>query len=866
MEEKKNDFEKSKSTTNNNTILSYIKINHKSNLEELDSENQSLVLMELVNSLSVDREEVGEGINKFFDTILPENKEGEKFLINIALANTINNSKKIDTNLYEQYMDEIINLKITKTFTLTIDYAAKIAYILSVIYFKLKKNKKINDYNDLIKQMKKYKINYFALLNQYSIKNQNSDINNLNYVESDGFMDLNKSTRVSRLIDNGFFADSNTDYNNDNLQRNNIAFNSFRSTTFVNDKIVKYKFKELKEYKKMLVPIEMFILIGVFEKVKKLKLVISSFNNNITNVKNTMTLNEIILEQKDIKNNIFFLFNLDWLFPYLIEIEVDLTNENILRDQIMLQNREAEFFAKKVKKSLKQTNYQSGIYKKRIYDIYQKSIFNINKNSSVNEEEESSNEMCTVSFISPNKDKEEESDNLRNQKKIEFLKKYTITFEMIIVYWYFITQMNTLKTCYFTIPIGMEQEIINMLQLQKIYLFDFNFLSFSDKIKLLDATIDFNSLDSKFFEKVLSFIFKNQSLQRCRISFFPPEDYFEPEILLHLIKNNDENFAHQSKYDIKQNEEIDVYFLRKLSDYFENNIKRFFHLLTIKNTLTEIALIFDSPLILNKIDNFSLVIIKFIMNLFIFIDNSTNKHNGIKLKSLTLIADKLILDNRKNYFFYDFFDKLTIYQNEKLCITKLTFQANFYSIKNIYTIIPYNIQYLSLGSFDLETLDNFVEYITSSKFCIHSNINTLQLNLSSVIISLDECFHILVKLFKDYPKNLKVLNLYTFLYAEYNQIIKLFSVTDYNTIENISMKLIDIRDKKTKKNKNNIIDNLIKLHFVKRNLKNINLILKLAYGLSKKINNRFMDYNIYCGIEKFMVSNENKHVIIQCNK
>ena len=130
---------------------------------------------------------------------------------------------------------------------------------------------------------------------------------------------------------------------------------------------------------------------------------------------------------------------------------------------------------------------------------------------------------------------------------------------------------------------------------------------------------------------------------------------------------------------------------------------------------------------------------------------------------------------------------------------------------------------------------------------------------------MDQCFHIFARLFKDYPKNLKDLKLYTSLSAEFPQIKKLFSVADYNTIENIFLKL-NIVSKINKKENKNINNNSIKLHFVKRNLKIINLILKLANGLSKKINNKFMDYNIFCGIEKFMAPNENKNVIIQCNK
>ena len=42
-----------------------------------------------------------------------------------------------------------------------------------------------------------------------------------------------------------------------------------------------------------------------------------------------------LLDQKDKMNNNFILFNIQWLFPHLLEIELDLTNEYILKDEIL---------------------------------------------------------------------------------------------------------------------------------------------------------------------------------------------------------------------------------------------------------------------------------------------------------------------------------------------------------------------------------------------------------------------------------------------------------------------------------------------------------------------------------------------------
>ena len=40
----------------------------------------------------------------------------------------------------------------------------------------------------------------------------------------------------------------------------------------------------------------------------------------------------------------------------------------------------------------------------------------------------------------------------------------------------------------------------------------------------------------------------------------------------------------------------------------------------------------------------------------------------------------------------------------------------FVIITNIYRIVPYNINYLSIGDFDTESFIYFVEYITSAEF------------------------------------------------------------------------------------------------------------------------------------------------------
>ena len=62
----------------------------------------------------------------------------------------------------------------------------------------------------------------------------------------------------------------------------------------------------------------------------------------------------------------------------------------------------------------------------------------------------------------------------------------------------------------------------------------------------------------------------------------------------------------------------------------------------------------------------------------------------------------------------------------------------FVNITNIYRIVPYNINYLSIGDFDTESFIYFVEYITSAEFQVHSKLNKLIINLSNTILFIDD--------------------------------------------------------------------------------------------------------------------------------
>ena len=516
---------------------------------------------------------------------------------------------------------------------------------------------------------------------------------------------------------------------------------------------------------------------------------------------------------------------------------------------------------KKAKRNRKMTNYQSD---------YKKPIFDINKNSIFNTQEEN-NEVLTTSFSMVSSVKDNKDEEIK--KKEDFLNKHKSSLEMIIIYWYFISRIDTIITCNYTIPINLEDKILLMLKDKKIFLFDFNILSNLTSIdKIAEITLDFNSLDNKLFQQVLNFLINNNKMKSCRLSFFPSEEYFEPRFLLNLLLNSDNSKGAHYIDNIRNNEDIDLFLLRKLSEFFELNMNKFFSFLLNNWSLKELSLIFDMPSILNKIDYYELIIMKLIINIFIYLDNPNNI-GKILLNSLTIIADNLFLDNKKHPFLNYFFENINIFSKNNFMMQNLTLRVKMKGITNIYKIIPYHVQYLSLGIFDLEAFEYFVEYITSIEFNIHSEIKSLQVTLGNDIIYMEQCFYLLQRLLVEYPRNLEEICIYTEIIAKYDEINQLLEKTNYNKIEKIfiqfskkSLKDKKLRNKygkKLEKLKDNRDYNYMDLYLVRNNKKEKEKILREMYKIGKRYNTNFMDYHIFLEMEKFLLEKDKKQLIIQ---
>ena len=824
-------------------FIKYLKINPSSHFDLLSEKEYS---KELNNLPKIFNENIGvneDKIKKFFNNILPESKEGDILKINFALSSGCKKHKKAA----QQSLNDIMNMKENSYLILSKDLASKLSQIIKEIFRRIKKYSNIKTYEELLINTKDFLYKGGNIITKFMVEKKE-----------------NVFPQKRAMFD--FIDNSSNVY----IDKSKSKINK----TFQEKKTIFFQFKDIKEEKKNNLPAEMRCLIKKFSTIKNLKL---SINNN----KSSNKLEEFNLDLIDIQNIIIILYNSEWLFQNLLEIEIDLSNDSLLRNQFEIQYQNLRSLSELLNRDINISVYHFGLGKNAIFNPYQLSNFyssfpKLQKDNflyvyqNINDEH-----ILTYDFENEN---DEEKLEIGSE---EFINNKKYILEIIVVYAYFLLKIKNIRICYLKHPINYREEIIKTLKNDKIYLDEFNILGFFKENFIHHFTIDFNSLDSQSFQKVLNFISLNGLMKICRINFFESEEYFKSEILYKILQINEskyqdinkDNFKYDDNnkdiYDLKPNENLGDYILRKLFNNFKENISNFFYLISMRTNISELSLIFDIPKILFNHNNYITIILKLILNLLSFI-NSPISNLGI----LSIQAESLILNGRNNIYLVEFFDKLNLYNNINSKIKSLTFQCKFYHIINIHKLIPYGIEYLSIGSFDLETFINFTNYLTSVDFSETSKLKKLQINLNNSIFKYEQCKEYLERLLIEHPRNLTQISIYTNISIAYKDLKELLLKSNYNIIENIyfCFNKASLKDEEGYKDKlkleeynhNIIIDrNFIDLYYAQRKKKNTKMILELMTLVSLKFNKSFSDYNIFLNIEKFVESNTKKINVVE---
>ena len=541
-------------------------------------------------------------------------------------------------------------------------------------------------------------------------------------------------------------------------------------------------------------PNEILLLMEIFQKIKHINLSLKDYN------------------KESIIPYLIVLLNYDWLFPFVFEIDLDLTHEELAEEimklyylkekSIYIKNKNNKYDSdelddeEKEDKELNQLENINLIIKDiNFYNnkninwklVEKEKIFNKRKNFNINNNSNNANKL--ENNIPVIVDKYEES-------YMNIIKKYRMVFDIILCYYYLIKEVKYLKTFTINMPNGFIKENIDALKLKILPEIDVSKINIFEYLTIISSlhsfNISFNSLEQKTFENILYIIQNNSNLKELKMDFFPG-DYkkLTPQNLIKLAEESDicQKILTDSKHDnafltiTYDNEKM---IKQKLLEKFEVNFEKLFLLLQTKKRLEKIELIINLPLILYDNEGYHWTILKFLLNMLILMQKEV-----FNLKEFKIILPFFNMDNRKYPIIGDFLEKINLNEKHKY-LKNFEIQANFFKLNNIINLIPYNLLSLNLGEFDLDIFRTFVDFYHSEGYLEKSQLKSISIALNKTVVKYHNCKAYLTDFIGGKnPKNLIEVSLKCYFRIKRKDLHELLKKGNGNKVEkyNITMKI-----------------------------------------------------------------------------
>ena len=324
--------------------------------------------------------------------------------------------------------------------------------------------------------------------------------------------------------------------------------------------------------------------------------------------------------------------------------------------------------------------------------------------------------------------------------------------------------------------------------------------------------IEINTLDPVAFDKLLNFLYYNNSLTSFNFSLFSADISYFPQFLYKILEGlyndnvikkikDDDNSSMFLFTDSKDTEEK---IIAHLSDFFIYNLGTLFEIIKKKKQLNELGLNFDVPSnIVNKPDYMD-AIFKFILNLLYYVSNS-------RIQQFCLISPNTVIDCRVNPAINNLIKGINFDDNKYL--ENLSLQVQFYKIEYINNFVNSKLKILNIGDLDLSTLKMLSEYICTDDFNKSSSLEMLSIGLSGALTEFNtELKIIFEKLFRIKIQNLTKLNIYTNIFIsdqfQYLYLLKILDcnwISEYNITFNMNSKNILYENKSKLKNLNFLV-------------------------------------------------------------
>ena len=281
-------------------------------------------------------------------------------------------------------------------------------------------------------------------------------------------------------------------------------------------------------------------------------------------------------------------------------------------------------------------------------------------------------------YIKKNKDNNLLISNNSNLDIENIGKNYKEYFNMILIYSYYLGKYlkNIEKlSLYFENAFTFEINSINKVDVNTEYI---HFLFLLNKLESIkDISFSFNSLDDKSFENILGLLNKNSGLSKLKISFFTPDINYYDNSLFDLCSSKKIDITqifpefrlYQMKHWKNRTKKINEYLLNEklLNSFILNlcNLSNLLKLQLLKN-LEELIFRFDIPIPLINNPEYTITIIKFLINLFIMITFQQNK-----TKTFKILASNLEFNGKKMPFLRTFFNEISLSKEAKININKI---------------------------------------------------------------------------------------------------------------------------------------------------------------------------------------------------
>ena len=732
-----------------NIEYSYLKID-KSNIFTVLTKNDNNYIEDIINSFKESKEKkntLNSIFTPFLDKISPS-CGGDPISISKSLSKEIFKFNRINKDIVENFINYFFNFRYellySTHFFLSIKAIRYLGYILSYTYNKFHKYsiKDGKHFNTLLQ--KTLEINEDVLIDYY---------NSLNDI---GLEDVEKNDKYKKMV---FWKKNRTKY---------------------------------------LLPPEINFLVNRFVKITSCEIELDFQGTSIT--------------EKDFNVISLFFLNINRIFVNLKQLKINFTNQKLQYDlycgyfqdllyetqinkNIIKKNKiinheliyeekwnfKDKFNAKEYR-NIRKIKLNEEIHKQNlIYDEYNLLFVNYSKKE-INEKQMMNSTIEKIRV-------EETNNNTLNKtmtndkilKDIVILKKNTISIHnitdgknnyinnihnnenilnLILMMICSLGRLKNIEGLELIINDSYNNELIfNLVNLYDINedLFDINFHildMINNKInKLNKLNFEFNSLEQLVFNKVLNLIYNNQDLIQLNLSFFSSDiTYFRRT----LLKLYNQTFGKVEKLIIYKDNKIEEEILNSLSIFFIENLSVLFSILIKMPKLEKLGFNFDLPSIFFYKQNYIIPIIKFILNILLYIDNY-----NCNINALTILASSIILDQRILNGMNKTFSEIEINKGENN-LKELNIQIQLYHIINIKNLISTKLIILNIGDLDIISFKSLVKYLTSYKFASESNLETLSIRLNNSLASFTTDLKLTLReLFYIKASKLSELNLYT---------------------------------------------------------------------------------------------------------